>query len=207
MREWTNTQLDAEVIALDARRSEPRIKLMPFDNIKLGTNRRYLVKGIIPFPGLTVIWGPPKSGKSFWTLDLTMHIALGRDYRGKRVHQGPVVYCCFEGQSGVSARVEAFRQRFLAEDTDSVPFYLQPAPMDLIKEHQDLIAAIRSLESSPVVVVLDTLNRSLNGSENSDEDMGAYIKATDAIRDPSIAQCWWCITVASMTADREDTQA
>jgi AAA domain-containing protein len=183
VREWTNTQLDAEVIALDAKRSEPRIKLMPFENIKLGTNRRYLVKGVIPFPGLTVIWGPPKSGKSFWTLDLTMHIALGRDYRGKRVHQGPVVYCCFEGQSGVSARVEAFRQRFLAEDTDSVPFYLQPAPMDLIKEHQDLIAAIRSLESSPVVVVLDTLNRSLNGSENSDEDMGAYIKATDAIRD------------------------
>jgi hypothetical protein len=31
--------------------------------------------------------------------------------------------------------------------------------------------------------VLDTLNRSLNGSENSDEDMGAYIKATDAIRE------------------------
>jgi hypothetical protein len=55
--------------------------------------------------------------------------------------------------------------------------------MDLIKEHQDLIAAIRALESSPVAVVLDTLNRSLNGSGNSDEDMGAYIKATDAIRD------------------------
>jgi len=55
--------------------------------------------------------------------------------------------------------------------------------MHLIKEHQDLIAAIRSLESSPVAIVLDTLNRSLNGSENSDEDMGAYIKATDAIRD------------------------
>jgi hypothetical protein len=29
MREWTNAQLDAEVIALDAKRCEPRIKLMP----------------------------------------------------------------------------------------------------------------------------------------------------------------------------------
>jgi AAA domain len=183
VREWNNAQLDAEIIALDAKRSEPRIKLMPFNKIKLGTNRRYLVKGVVPFPGLTVIWGPPKSGKSFWTLDLTMHVALGREYRGKRVHQGPIVYCCFEGQSGVSGRVEAFRQRFLAEDAERVPFFLQPAPMDLIKEHQELIAAIRALESSPVAVVLDTLNRSLNGSENSDEDMGAYIKATDAIRD------------------------
>ena len=55
--------------------------------------------------------------------------------------------------------------------------------MDLIKEHPDLIAAIRDLEAAPVAVVLDTLNRSLTGSENSDEDMGAYIKATDAIRE------------------------
>jgi len=183
MRERTNAELDAEVYRLDAKRNEPRIKLMPFDAISLGTNRRYLVKGVIPYPGLTVIWGPPKSGKSFWTLDLAMHIALGREYRGKRVQQGPVVYCCFEGQSGISARLEAYRQRFLPEDAGSVPFYLQPAPMDLIKEHTDLIAAIRGLESSPVAVVLDTLNRSLNGSENSDEDMGDYIKATDAIRE------------------------
>ena len=178
-----HAQLDAEVIALDAKRKEPRIKLMPFDSISLSSDRRYLVKGIVPFPGLTVIWGPPKSGKSFWTLDLAMHVALGREYRGKRVQQGAVVYCCFEGQSGISARVEAFRQRFLPEDSESVPFFLQPAPMDLIKEHGDLIAAIRELDSAPVAVVLDTLNRSLTGSENSDEDMGAYIKATDAIRE------------------------
>jgi hypothetical protein len=179
-----NAQLDAEIVALDAKRSrERRFKLMPFNSISLTTDRRYLVKGIIPYPGLTVIWGPPKAGKSFWTLDLAMHVALGREYRGRRVQQGPVVYCCFEGQSGVSARIEAFRQRFLAEETDSVPFFLQPAPMDLIKVHQELIAAIRDLEESPVAVVLDTLNRSLNGSENSDEDMGNYIKATDAIRE------------------------
>ena len=178
-----HAQLDAEVIALDAKRKEPRIKLMPFDSISLSSDRRYLVKGIVPFPGLTVIWGPPKSGKSFWTLDLAMHVALGREYRGKRVQQGAVVYCCFEGQSGISARVEAFRQRFLPEDSESVPFFLQPAPMDLIKEHGDLITAIRELDSAPVAVVLDTLNRSLTGSENSDEDMGAYIKATDAIRE------------------------
>ena len=122
-------------IALEDYRPAPRIKLMPFNSISLTSDRRYLVKGIIPYPGLTVIWGPPKSGKSFWTLDVAMHVALGREYRSKRVQEGPVVYCCFEGQSGISARLEAFRQRFLPEDVGNVPFYLQPAPMDLIKEH------------------------------------------------------------------------
>ena len=179
----SQAQLDAEVIALDRKRKDRRFKLMPFNSISLSSDRRYLVKGVVPYPGLTVIWGPPKSGKSFWTLDLAMHIALGREYRGKRVQQGPVVYCCFEGQSGISARIEAFRQREIAEDAEGIPFYLQPSPMDLINEHHELIGAIRELEVGPVAVVLDTLNRSLNGSENSDEDMGAYIKATDAIRE------------------------
>src|SRR5262249_50771799 len=96
--------------------SEPaRIKLVPFSEIALGNERRYLVKGLIPTPGLSVIWGPPKSGKSFWTFDLVMHVALGWEYRRRPVHQGPVVYCCFEGQSGIKARVEPFRQRLLSD--------------------------------------------------------------------------------------------
>jgi hypothetical protein len=161
-----------------------RITLVPFDRIKLGTDRPYLVKNLIPRVGLSVIWGPPKSGKSFWTFDLVMHVALGWEYRGRRVHQGPVVYCAFEGQSGIKARVEAFRQRHLAEQSDPVPFYVVTTVMDLAKDHRELIKAIKEADNDgPVAVVLDTLNRSLAGSEGKDEDMAAYIKAADAIRE------------------------
>lgn len=166
-------------------RAESRIRLVPFNEIKLGTARRYLVKNLIPRVGLIVVWGPPKSGKSFWTFDVVMHVALDRDYRGRRVHGGPVVYCAFEGQSGLEARVEAFRQRFLADDpTGDVPFYLEPVTLDLVANHTDLTAVIqRQLVAPPVAVVLDTLNRSLSGSESSDEDMTAYVRAADAIRE------------------------
>jgi AAA domain-containing protein len=183
MREISNAELDREVIRLDAKRKEPRIKLVPFDKIQLGADRRYLVKGIIPYPGLSVIWGPPKSGKSFWAFDLVMRVALGWEYRGRRVHQGPVVYCCFEGQTGIRARAEAFRQKFLGEDSEGVPFFLQPVTIDLVKEHEELTTAIRAIDSPPVAVVLDTLNRSLAGSESSDTDMSNYVRAADAIRD------------------------
>jgi hypothetical protein len=111
-----------------------------------------------------------------------MHVALGREYRGKRVQQGAVVYCCFEGQEGFKARAEAFRQKHLAEDAE-IPFHLMPVTLDLIREHGDLIAAIRAAGIDPVMVNLDTLNRSLFGSENSDEDMGGYVRAADAIRE------------------------
>jgi len=172
---------------IDGERLEfaaPRIRLIPFDQIKLGTTRRDLVRGVIPRVGLTIVWGPPKSGKSFWTFDVAMHVALGRNYRDRRVHAGAVVYCAFEGQSGLETRVEAFRQRFLAEEFEPVPFYLEPVTLDLVGDQAELVAVIRrQLAEAPVAVVLDTLNRSLRGSESSDEDMTAYIRAADAIRE------------------------
>jgi hypothetical protein len=140
---------------------------------------------LIPRVGLAVVWGKAKSGKSFWTFDLMMHVVLGREYRGRRVHQGAVVYCAFEGQTGIEARVEAFRQRRIAGRLEPVPFYLQPVTLDLVRDHKALIAVIQAQlgDAKPVAVVLDTLNRSLNGSESSDEDMSAYVRAADAIRE------------------------
>ena len=183
MREISNAELDREVIRPRCKTQRASHQACAIRQIQLGADRRYLVKGIIPYPGLSVIWGPPKSGKSFWAFDLVMRVALGWEYRGRRVHQGPVVYCCFEGQTGIRARVEAFRQKFLGEDSEGVPFFLQPVTIDLVKEHEELIAAIRAIDSPPVAVVLDTLNRSLAGSESSDTDMSNYVRAADAIRD------------------------
>ena len=63
------------------------------------------------------------------------------------------------------------------ETVEDPPFYLQPATLDLIAEQGVLIDVIRKRIGSnpPTVVVLDTLNRSLRGSESSDEVMGAYL--------------------------------
>jgi AAA domain len=162
---------------------EPRFRLIAFDKIVLGSEPTYLVKRLIPRAGLTVIWGPPKCGKSFWTFDLVMHVALGWDYRGRRVQQGAVVYLALEGGKGFEGRIEAFRQRFLPVDHDPVPFYLIADALNLVKEHPDLIGCIRvQSKGNPLaVVVIDTLNRSLAGSESDDKDMAAYIRAADAI--------------------------
>jgi hypothetical protein len=161
------------------------IHLVPFAEITLSRARRDLVKGIIPRVGMTVVWGPPKCGKSFWAFDLMMHVALGWSYRGRRVHQGAVVYCAFEGQTGIEQRVEAFRQTHLGGESTAVPFYLEPVTLDLVRDHVALIAAIRLAlgDVIPVAVTLDTLNRSLAGSESSDQDMSAYVRAADAIRE------------------------
>jgi hypothetical protein len=162
----------------------PRFPLVRFDDVLLTTSAVYLVKNLIPASGLVLIWGEPKCGKSFWLFDLLMHVALGWEYRGLRVKAGTVVYLALEGASGFKRRVEAFRQRHA--EAEGADFYLIFAPLDLISDHKALIASIRaqlSILDTPAVVAIDTLNRSLRGSENSDEDTAAYVRAADAIRD------------------------
>jgi hypothetical protein len=114
-----------------------------------------------------------------------LHVALGWVYRGRRIRAGPVVYCAFEGSFGFAARIEAFRQRFLADRRTSVPFFLMPVTLDLVRDRRKLIEDIRAKVrgSLPVAVSLDTLNRSLVGSESRDEDIAAYVRAADEIRE------------------------
>jgi RecA-family ATPase len=66
-----------------------------------------------------------------------------------------------------------------------VGIYLQPLTLNLVMEHKELIAAIKEqvAEERAAAIVLDTLNRSLQGSESSDEDMSNYVKANDALRE------------------------
>jgi len=163
--------------------ADHRFYLTPFDSLAMTTDRAYLVKGLIPAKGLTVVWGPPKCGKSFWTFDVALHVARGLSYRGRRVKGGPVVYCAFEGASGYRARAEAYRREFLA--IDPVLLYLMAARIDLSADHRALIEDIAAQldGAQPALVVLDTLNRSLSGSESKDEDMAAYVWAADAIRE------------------------
>ncbi len=166
-------------------RSPPRFKLARFDEITPTAGAGYLVKGLLPRAGLAVIWGAPKCGKSFWTFDLLMHVALGWEYRGHRVKAGAVIYCALEGAQGFKNRVEAFRQAKLAESADAaVPFFLMATPLSLVADQAQLVADICAQvgDAKPVSVCIDTLNRSIAGSENDDKDMGAYVRAADAIR-------------------------
>jgi hypothetical protein len=117
--------------------------------------------------------------------DMAMHVALGWEYRGRRVTPGPIVYCALEGAAGFRARVEAFRQHRLAESAEEPSFYLMATPLNLVADHKAFVSEIRAQlgSISPAAIVIDTLNRSLAGSESDDKDMAAYVRASDAIRD------------------------
>lgn len=166
-----------------AVKPKSKFPLIPYDEIQLDTSPRYLVRDVIPAGALAVVWGPPKQGKSFWLFDLCMHVARGWEYRGKPAKQGIVIYGCFEGVSGFKARKVAF-EREKDAGGGPAPFFLLPVAIDLIRDVKALIEAIKEAlgDDVPVIIVLDTLNRSLVGSESDDKDMAAYIRAADALK-------------------------
>jgi hypothetical protein len=177
---------DAQTAPLmDARKISPavrRLKFTQFSHIQLSSSPRYLVKGVIPNVGLVVVWGAPKCGKSFFVFDMVAHIAAGWEYRHRRIKQCPVVYFALEGQEGFVARVEAFRRTHRVDD---IPFHLSADRILLPQDGAAVVASIRAEfpNVKPGVVVLDTLNRSIAGSENDPNDMGAYVRAADLIRE------------------------
>lgn len=162
-----------------------RFNLIPFKDIIPKLANVGLISGILPENGLVVVYGAPKCGKTFFALDMALHIALGWSYRGRAVKQGTVVYIVCEGANGIANRIDAFRQYKLLEDTCDVPFLLLPARVNLVADVQKLIEDISEqlLGQTVSLVVIDTLNRSFEGSESNDADMGAYIKAADTIRE------------------------
>jgi len=162
-----------------------RFKLVAFKDMRPGLEQLYLVDELIPIAGLVDIWGKPKCYKSFWTLDLMFHVAMGWEYRDRGVKQGTVVYCAFEGGHGYRKRIEAIRRLHELPDDEEVPLYVISGQANLIADHKQLVGDIvfQLGDIKPICVVLDTLNKSLMGSESKDTDMSAYVRAAEAIRD------------------------
>ncbi|CCE04773.1 hypothetical protein BRAS3843_1130004 [Bradyrhizobium sp. STM 3843] len=160
----------------------PRFTFTEFGKITWSAEVEHLVYGILPRSGLVVVYGAPKCGKSFWTFDLVMHPARGLDYRDRDVVAGTVVYLAAEGGTGFKKRVEAYRRR---HDCSQARFYLCTDRPDLGTDAPAIIADIKRLvgESRPDIIVIDTLNRTLVGSENKPEDMARYLRAAAAIED------------------------
>jgi len=151
----------------------------------LSTAARWVVEDLIPRESLVVFWGPPKCGKSFFVFDLVMHVALGWNYRGRRVEKGTVVYIAAEGELGIRARAEAFRQTRIAEDGADADFFLLTTRLDLVNDLDELTADINAQlpDGKCAIIVIDTLNRTFHGSESKDDDMGAYRDAADRLRE------------------------
>lgn len=142
-----------------------------------------LLEGLLYRRTLAAIIGKYASYKSFFLLDLALHIAHGLDWHGRRVTAGVVVYIYAEGVHGIRRRVESWRLLNQLPDVGGIYFLPRSVLLNDPRDLRDFLAAIEARGVTPVAVFVDTVARTFKGNESAQEDMNAYIAACDHIKD------------------------
>lgn len=165
-----------------ALRGIERFAPIQFGLFAVSTAPRWIIKKVIPLAQLIILYGASGSGKSFVSLDMACHVALGIAWRGAKVTPGRVAYVVAEGASFFPNRLQAWA-KFHGIDPMTIDVHFVPAAPNLMKgdDVRDLIRALHPL-GSLTLVVLDTLAQCMaGGNENASEDMGTAIDQAKVI--------------------------
>jgi 5S rRNA maturation endonuclease (ribonuclease M5) len=149
----------------------------------------WLIDGFIIQDTLCALVGKPSSGKSLIALSMAASVATGTDWHGHKAQKGAVFYLAGEGQWGVSRRLKAW-ERHNQVSLDNAPLYLSnhAVMLDDAKSVLELIDIISASGEQPSLIVIDTVQRSFSGDENSASDMSKFIAGCDLLRQ-SFPQC------------------
>lgn len=111
----------------------------------------WLVDGIIFRGSVILLVAKPKVGKSTLTKYLTTCVADGKEFLGRSVQKGLVVYLMFEEHRRT---VKEYFKKNTPNEIDNVKMFIGRAPADII----DRMYAFASIES-PALIVVDTLGK------------------------------------------------
>jgi hypothetical protein len=157
------------------------------DNLSNEEGAFDFVEDVFTDSAASVIYGASNSGKTFLAIDLGAHVATGREWQGKEVEQGAVLYVALEGRQGAVNRIKAMKLTGILPEAS--PFFVCFSPLDLLNPYHP--AAISRMvkdvseeaKLSVRFVIIDTMARAMaGGDENSGKDMGLAVATIDAVR-------------------------
>src|SRR5258708_30289377 len=171
----------------DAPLAPDPVRFQLVDEIELANApaQQWLVDELLPVNGLATLIGEKASLKTFTALDLAAHVQLGRPWCGRDVRQGQCLYVYAEGRTGLSGRLDAWKV-YHNVTTLGVLFLPQRVTVNDPADVAALLVAIEDriwAETTLALIVVDTLNRNSSGNENSTEDMSAFVRGCDRLRE------------------------
>jgi len=144
---------------------------------------RGIVGSILFEDSIAFLYAREGRWKTFLALDWCLSCASARHWLGRPVVAGAVVYIAAEGARGIGKRIRAWKKHHGV--SESIPIKVLPKPVQLLDagEVRALIADIRAQVGTPILVVIDTLARSMaGGNENDTQDINAVTDAAYLIR-------------------------
>jgi hypothetical protein len=158
-----------------------RYRILNLDDLRARPASRSLIDGLLMLDSVAVLYGRYGTYKSFVAIDFALSVASGRDYFGRPVIGGPVVYVAAEGIGGVTKRADAWS--FVHGPSGDCGFVELPVQLldpDSVGEFLD---AIGELPEPPKLIVFDTYARCLvGGDEASSRDAGLAVEQLERVR-------------------------
>lgn len=164
---------------------EKKSRLLSIDDMLALPPPAWLLDTVLPASGLSILYGPSGSAKSFLALDWALSIAAGISWFDRDVMAGPVVYVAAEGAAGYGVRLRSWLQsRLSAEARPEYPALFLPEPVELANplSIEPFRREVSDRCGEPQLVVIDTVARCMVGDENSAQDVGAVIRGVDHLR-------------------------
>ena len=128
----------------------------------------WLVDGLLPSGGFSVMVAKPKVGKSTNARTLALHIASGKSFLGRDVNQGVVIYLALEEKR---SEVKKHFQDMGANGNEEIHIYTGGTPTDAIKQIRHAVESLK-----PSLLIIDPLFRLTKVKDGND-----YIQVTNAL--------------------------
>jgi hypothetical protein len=183
---WTTTLKSIGVPTNDNTPRKERFQITLFDDVDQTVTKEEIVQGVLGAGEFSLFVAKPGMGKSVLVGDIGMHIAAGKDWHGRKVKKGLVVFFAAERKKITERRVAAWAKKY---DMSGIPFVIVGGKLDLttgLIDAKTLAATIKSLEEKLgfkcVLIILDTVTRTFGpGDQHQSRDMQRYVQSVDEL--------------------------
>jgi hypothetical protein len=132
------------------------------------------------------LYGPSGIWKTFLAVAWGVSIATGREWMGKPVLEGPVVFVTGEGARNVGRRIRAWKRRHGIKGPTRLRVVRKPVHFLSAPDVAGLIQSIKNAlgDDRPALIIVDTLALAMaGGNENDTKDAANLMDAANTIRE------------------------
>jgi len=137
------------------------------DDIDALPDIEYLISGTLQVNGVSMLYGPSGTGKTFNALNVAYCVAHGIHWFGRPVRQGKVWYINTEGGHGLKPRTAAWRKEYKRGKISNIEFITWPVQL---KDHcQELLDTIEEADEKPSLLIVDNYSMCAVGTNQNDQ--------------------------------------